>query len=389
MHDYVSASTAVDDAPVAPATTARDAAETAADLRCWAVFIDAGYLYAAAGELLLGNSRRRELRVDGPGVVSALLDRARARVPGRILRLYWFDAARDRVHTVEQRQVARLDHVKVRLGNLNRSGQQKGVDAQIRSDLVALAGNRAITDAVLLAGDEDMVAAVEEAQAHGVLLHLWGVEPPFGSNQSERLVWEADSTDTLDREFLEPFVSLAHPVTAAPVLPSVVVPTVVVPSAVGPSEIESAEPADANGTRASRVPSQPSVIPTPAQVFGRRSPLAGPTTTAPADVPASSLSTSSLPAGCGRAPTGPDREQMLEIGGRVAQLWLVTRGRDNLADLLPGPYLPSTIDVELLVAAEGELGTSLRPYEECRRWLRDGFWARLYCEFGVQVTRAT
>lgn len=362
----------------------RDAAETAADLRCWAVFIDAGYLYAAAGELLLGNSRRRELRVDGPGVVTALLDRARAHVPGRMLRLYWFDAARDRVHTVEQRQVARLDHVKVRLGNLNRSGQQKGVDAQIRSDLVALASNGAITDAVLLAGDEDMVAAVEEAQAHGVLLHLWGVEPPFGSNQSERLVWEADSTDTLDRDFLAPFVSLAHPVVTAPVGPSPVVPSPVVSSAV-----ETAGPSRADGVPGSKVPSQPSVIPSPAQVFGRRSAFAGSTPVPPSEVAASNLPASSGPVGSSRAPTGPDREQMLEIGEHVAQLWLVTRGRDNLADLLPGPYLPSAIDVELLVVAEGELGTSLRPYEECRRWLRDGFWARLYREFGVQVTRAT
>jgi hypothetical protein len=64
---------------------------------------------------------------------------------------------------------------------------------------------------------------------------------------------------------------------------------------------------------------------------------------------------------------------------------LLTRGKENLADLLPGPLLPQVIDHELLVAAESELGHSLRPYEEARRSLREGFWARLYREFGISV----
>src|SRR5262249_56868992 len=89
--------------------------------------------------------------------------------------------------------------------NLNARGQQKGVDAQIRADMEALARHRAITDAVLIAGDEDMVPAVEAAQAFGVRVHLWGVEPPFGTNQAERLVWEADTVEILDRPFLEPY----------------------------------------------------------------------------------------------------------------------------------------------------------------------------------------
>ena len=73
------------------------------------------------------------------------------------------------------------------------------MDAQIRADMEALARHRAITDAVLIAGDEDMVPAVEAAQAYGVRVHLWGVEPPYGTNQAERLVWESDTVDVLDR----------------------------------------------------------------------------------------------------------------------------------------------------------------------------------------------
>ena len=119
--------------------------------------------------------------------------------------MYWYDAARDRVPTIDQRVIAQMAWVKLRLGNLNARGQQKGVDAQIRADMEALARHRAITDAVLIAGDEDMVPAVEAAQAFGVRVHLWGVEPPFGTNQAERLVWEADTVEVLDRPFLEPY----------------------------------------------------------------------------------------------------------------------------------------------------------------------------------------
>ncbi|HEY6747102.1 MAG TPA: hypothetical protein VI357_15460, partial [Mycobacteriales bacterium] len=82
---------------------------------------------------------------------------------------------------------------------------------------------------------------------------------------------------------------------------------------------------------------------------------------------------------------GPDRAAMEEIGARIASRWLLTRGRDNVADLLPGPVLPTVIDKELLVEAEEEISRSLRPYEEARRALRDGFWATLHREFGVEA----
>jgi hypothetical protein len=50
-----------------------------------------------------------------------------------------------------------------------------------------------------------MVSAIEDAQSYGVRIHLWGVEPPYGTNQSERLVWESDTVHTLDAEFVRPY----------------------------------------------------------------------------------------------------------------------------------------------------------------------------------------
>jgi hypothetical protein len=311
-----------------------------------AILVDVGYLYAAVGLLVLGTTSRRAFRVAADGFITALIERAAKRVPGELLRMYWYDAARDRVPTVEQRQIAALPHVKVRLGNLNAAGQQKGVDAQVRQDLEVLARHRAVSDVVLIAGDEDMVSAVEAAQAFGVRVHVWGVEPPYGVNQAERLVWEADTVDELDAESARPYVTAEPGFTAAPR-----------PSAASFEETAAAAASSGGGTPSSGRP----IVPTPASVFATRRPSPSP----------------------GRL--GPDRRTMEEIGEHIAGKWLINRGRDNVADLLPGPVLPTVIDKELLVEAEQHLNRSLRPFEDARRALRDGFWARLHREFGLSV----
>src|SRR5499427_1662267 len=171
----------------------------------YAIMVDVGYIYAAAGELLFSSASRREYKVDADKLIQALTRHADDQVRGELLRVYWYDAARDRVPTIDQRVIAQMPWVKLRLGNLNARGQQKGVDAQIRADMEALARHRAITDAILVAGDEDMVPAVEAAQAFGVRVHLWGIEPPYGTNQAERLVWESDTVEVLERSFVEPY----------------------------------------------------------------------------------------------------------------------------------------------------------------------------------------
>src|ERR1700689_5629228 len=193
----------------------------------YAIMVDVGYIYASAGELLFGAASRREYRVDADKLIQALTRHADDQVRGELLRVYWYDAARDRVPTIDQRVIAQMPWVKLRLGNLNARGQQKGVDAQIRADMEALARHRAITDAVLIAGDEDMVPAVEAAQAFGVRVHLWGIEPPYGTNQADRLVWESDTVDVLDAPFLRPYftknptaVEQARPDAPAATVPS-------------------------------------------------------------------------------------------------------------------------------------------------------------------------
>ncbi len=329
----------------------------------YAIMVDVGYIYASAGELLFSASSRREYRVDADRLIAALIKLADDQVRGQLLRVYWYDAARDRVPTFDQRVIAQMPLVKLRLGNLNARGQQKGVDAQIRADMEALARHRAITDAILVAGDEDMVPAVEAAQAFGVRVHLWGVEPPYGTNQAERLVWESDTVEVLERAFMEPYF--------------------------GPQPTAETAHAGAHAALPARSGHAPAVsgisvgqitAPSPAQLFGDKNPFRshGKQNSA-VHVNAAHLAAARL---------GPSRERVEEAGEHVAQKWILTRGEDNIRDLLPGPILPPVIDKELLVDAEKELGLSLRSYQEAREWLRDAFWARVHRQFGVGVGKS-
>lgn len=278
-------------------------AEVAKTPSTHAIFVDAGYVYAAAGRLAVGTEDRRAFDLDAEGLIEAFIDKARTIfADSRLLRVYWYDGARRRIHTVEQQSIAELPDVKVRLGNLNANNQQKGVDSLIRSDLESLARHRAISDAALIGGDEDLVSAVEAAQGYGARVHLWGIEAAEGRNQAEPLLWEVDSQRTFDLDFFKPYVS--------------------------------------------------------------RRTLSTYTTYDTAGTPR------------------PARDDVRFVGAQIAAKWLAARGRESLVDLLPGhPYLPGSVDQELLVEAEKLLAYSLRGQSDLRRALRDGFWEHLQTQY--------
>jgi hypothetical protein len=191
------------------------------------------------------------------------------------------------------------------------------------------------------------------------------VEPPFGTNQAERLVWESDTVEVLDRAFLEPYFTRIPPPEPVPSVPAASIP----PPVAG--------------------------VPSPAQLFERRHGPRPPHR--PAPHPALSHQSAAGQSALGQSVLGqpalgqpavpsrlgPDRQRVEEAGEHVAQKWILTRGEDNIRDLLPGPILPPVIDKELLVEAEKELGASLRPYQEAREWLRDAFWERVRRQFGI------
>ena len=172
-----------------------------------AVFVDAGYFYASASELLFGAPLRRgEIRLANAEFAQYLAQCAETIGGCPLLRIYWYDGTNSGP-TAAHLAMAYLDNVKLRLGFVNQSGEQKGVDGLIFSDLTNLARNRAISDALLLAGDEDLRVGVQQAQEHGIRVHLLGVEPkdPSG-NQSAALQREADTRRQLDAAALGQFL---------------------------------------------------------------------------------------------------------------------------------------------------------------------------------------
>lgn len=122
----------------------------------------------------------------------------------------------------EQMALADSADIKIRLGQVNSAGEQKGVDALIITDIIDLARNQAISDAVLVSGDEDVRVGVMLAQQFGVRVHLVGINPAR-SNQSRPLVQEADTSVMWDEAMIRTFLTYRPPVTP-PVVAAVAAP---------------------------------------------------------------------------------------------------------------------------------------------------------------------
>ena len=175
-----------------------------------AVFVDAGYLFAQGSVLLTGEKLPRgELQLDHDKVLDLLAALAKEISSLPLLRIYWYDGTAVGP-TSQQLALAYKPNVKLRLGFVNQHGEQKGVDSLIVTDMINLARNRAMTDAVLLTGDEDIRVGVQQAQEFGVRVHLIGIEPSR-SNQSGFLVQEADSVRELKKDDVSAFLSRATP----------------------------------------------------------------------------------------------------------------------------------------------------------------------------------
>lgn len=146
----------------------------------YAIFVDAGYLLAAAGHLCFGTSRRRDLILHPEKATLSLRTRCDSHAKQAHLRTYWYDAAPDAVPTDDQLLIGGQQGVKLRLGRLTKHGQ-KGVDSRIVRDLIV---------------------------QFGVSVILLGIEPlPGSANQAATLVREADDLITLSRKDCTRFIT--------------------------------------------------------------------------------------------------------------------------------------------------------------------------------------
>ena len=165
-------------------------------------------MFASGARALTGDKLpRSQLHLDHEAVLGLLTALAHELTGLPLLRIYWYDGASTGPNAAHV-ALAYRPNLKLRLGHVDAHGQQQGVDALLVDDLVTLAKNRALCDAVLLTGDDDLRAGVEQAQQHGVRVHLLGI-PPARENQAAALVQAADRVRELTTDELRSFLSLA------------------------------------------------------------------------------------------------------------------------------------------------------------------------------------
>jgi hypothetical protein len=169
------------------------------------IFVDAGYLFKqGAGAVLNEKLGRREVGLDGRQFVGDLADWICGLYENdELLRTYWYDGARRGVPGPEQLDVAALPFLKFRLGRINASGQQKGVDTLIVRDMMVLSQERSIHRAVVLSGDEDLREGIEYAQDRGVRVAVAGIDFNGDLSQSPELMREADEHLIVPKDILE------------------------------------------------------------------------------------------------------------------------------------------------------------------------------------------
>jgi hypothetical protein len=196
-----------------------------------AVFVDAGYLFAQGSAVILGKKAPRgELHLDIDIALAAVEEFASQITKLPLLRIYWYDGTSSGPTSLHV-ALAFKPNVKVRLGIVNKGGQQKGVDSLIVTDMISLARNRVMSDAVLLSGDEDIRVGVQLAQELGVRVHLLGISPSRGS-QSLLLLQEADTTYEWGKKEISAFLSRYNKYapaipTAAPIATVTIAPLAV------------------------------------------------------------------------------------------------------------------------------------------------------------------
>lgn len=339
-----------------------------------AIFVDAGFLLAVGGQHTAGTSLRSAFRVAYEQLAEGIAAVAREDCGLPLLRTYWYDASRDGLFTDQHKRIGMVDGVKVRLGRISYSGEQKGVDLRLALDLVGLARSGSVSVVYLVSGDDDLAEAVEEAQDLGVKVKLIGLRKPetrIGlASVAEHLALCVDGITDLPAGLLES--TFTRSVTTGP-LPgpgvhvlqgTTAVPGPGVPVAAGtPSPLQQARP----------VPG-----PSPARVASMTGQL-------PQGQPADrqlvySAGHDAAAASSGHPEAGDSAllRAVGVVGASVADNWYANTTQRELTELQADrPLLPPEIDRVLLKDCAQQIGEWKTDIQVVRRALRASFWDRL------------
>lgn len=351
-----------------------------------ALYVDVGYLIAAAATRVAGTSLRSSVVISYPDLVTRLIARAEHESGMPLLRVNWYDSGHKPggAPGSTQESIGMLPRVKLRLGRTSPQGEQKGVDLRIGLDLAAHGRNRVVDVIYLVSGDDDLTEAVEEAQGHGVQVILLAVPDAQGKPHgvSTHLIRESDGIIVLDAAIIDETVKVRQLQPDAPAEASAVAVAV---GAVA-SSIKAPLPTPRAGTTATGgdrdavtaatktvppMPHSPSA-PSPA-VLASSKPLARrPPQPAAGPVVWSSATGGVLPAG--GALSSRHLDLIDEVCRGVITAWRTTAtSADRERVIRERPYIPGDLDRTLLTDLSARLGI-YEIDEHTRYVLRAQFW---------------
>ena len=346
-----------------------------------ALYVDVGYLLAAAATRVTGTSLRYGVVVSYPDLVARLIADAEKASGLPLLRLHWYDSGNRPGGNPDSTQeaIGMLPRVKLRLGRTSPQGEQKGVDLRIGLDLAAHGRNRSVDVIYLLSGDDDLSEAVEEAQSHGMQVVLMAVPDRAGKPHavSRHLIRESDDLIVLDGAVIDESVHVRQkqPETEAALSPAAAGVAVPLP---GPRAVPD-EPSAAAVADSTAPPPAAAPRPTPAVLAGSKVPHRP--AAAAAGTPGRLVwSSASDSAGSGDRPSpasaiGQRELQAIEDVCRgVIATWSITASAADRTRLMSQkPFIPGDLDRALLL----DLSARLDRYDvedQLRFVLRDHFW---------------
>ena len=173
-----------------------------------AIFIDGAYLYYLLRDEFIS------ARIDYKLLAEKLSEGT------SLLRTYYYSSlpfqsnpstAQERTRYARDRQffaaLAYLPRYTVKLGRLEQRGiradgsplfEQKRVDVLLAVDLVKLAADGHIQQAILVAGDSDFIPAIEAAKSEGVIVKLF-----HGKDPHRDLLYEVDEHYRIDQPLVD------------------------------------------------------------------------------------------------------------------------------------------------------------------------------------------
>lgn len=330
-----------------------------------AIYVDTAYLLASAATRFTGTSLRSGITIDPDVLIRGLITQVEQDCGLPLLRVNWYDsgARRGGMPDAEQEEIGLLPRVKLRLGRLSVSGEQKGVDLRIGLDLATQGRSRIVDVMYLVSGDDDLTEAVEEAQAHGAQVFVLGV-PIDGRAHgvAKHLQRAADGLQLIEEDTIEAAIRPAPRRVPTPL------PTPVRTGAGVPVPLPGPP-----GTH--RVPAPPRPVPSPSLLAQRRTDAPAPTR-----VPVYSTTTGQPPSSApafGELPTLIDESLIDEVARRVVDSWKATATSEELEELRRSrPSIPRELDRTLLLdmvsrSGEDDIG------DISRHQLRDRFWHRI------------